>query len=202
MSRPGFHVQMAYAAVALLIVSLVGCRFTAIEVPYAAPIALAVLVTMAAVQVLPTYWHSKGKTNLRDASLTIPWALFFWAILPFPTDIAARLSAHVSLHDAHFVRLDETLGVSVPAIMRWSAHHWIGGAINSDLRDARSFDCVLISTTEFDGKSQTRSRVSDRKSRRVHRGTSRVCSPSGSRALEWLSSCSNTAADSVSVGPL
>ncbi len=131
MSRPGFHVQMAYAAVALLIVSLVGCRFTTIKVPYAGPIALAVLVTMAAVQVLPTYWHSKGKTDLRDASFTIPWAFFFWAILPFPADIAARLSAHVSLQDAHFARLDETLGVSVPAIMRWSGHHWIGGVVNS-----------------------------------------------------------------------
>lgn len=128
--RPRFHVQMAYTAAALLVVSLVGCRLTAIKVPYAGPIALAVLATMAAVQVLPTYWHSKGKTNLRDASLTIPWALLFWAILPFPTDLAARLSAHVSLQDAHFVRLDEALGVSVPAIMRWCAQHWIGGVVN------------------------------------------------------------------------
>jgi membrane-associated phospholipid phosphatase len=48
----------------------------------------------------------------------------------FPTDIAARLSSHVNLQDSNFVRLDQALGVTVPAIMIWCEHHWIGGMVN------------------------------------------------------------------------
>jgi len=152
MKRPGFHVQMALGATVLLVVSIVGCRLTAITVPYAGPIVLAVFATVGAVQLIAAFWHSKGKTNLRDAALALPWAFILWAIIPFPVDIAARLGRHFNLQDFRFAGWDESVGVSVPALMRWSIEHWPGGWVNSTYSMLAPLIAIAVLLPSLTGK--------------------------------------------------
>lgn len=125
-----FHIQMAIGCAAIVLVDVVGCLLTHIQVPHLGSLLLAVVVALAAVQFVPLFWHTKGKINLRDAGLTLPWAALMWATLPFPVDIAARLGRSVDLKDAQFAHFDGLLGVSVPAIVDWASHHWLGNLAN------------------------------------------------------------------------
>lgn len=119
-----FHLSMAIAAVALMAICYAGCRLTLVEVPGAAGLSVALLVLTALLLLLPAYWQEKGKTELRDAALTIPWALFFRLVLPCAVAIAGRARMEIGLQDGYLVRLDQLLGVSVPGIMAWFSRHW------------------------------------------------------------------------------
>lgn len=122
-----FHLRAAYGTLALLIVSYVGCRLTSIHTGVSDR-AIAVVVTFAMVAPLPIYWHEKGRTALRESALVLPWELLVAATLSFPVLIAARL--RMPLQDSLFGRLDESMGVSVPGIVAWADHHWLGAMIN------------------------------------------------------------------------
>jgi hypothetical protein len=124
----GFHIRIAYCSLAVLLISFVGCKLTSIHTDVSGYL-IATFVAFAMFTPLPIYWHEKGRTALRDSTLVIPWALLLAAILPFPVLIAARL--RMPLQDSFFGRIDQLLGVSVPGIMTWTAHHWFGAVINS-----------------------------------------------------------------------
>jgi hypothetical protein len=159
--RPGFQLQMVIASTAILIFDIVGCRLTHILVPQAASIAICLAIVVAAVQAFPAYWHGEGKMDLRDAAATIPWVFILWAIIPFPDDIAARLGMGLNLQDAHSVRLDALLGVSVPGIMSWASHHWPRTLSEQELSPACSLIVALLPSSRPDGQSQTSAAVSD-----------------------------------------
>jgi membrane-associated phospholipid phosphatase len=126
----GFHLQMACAATGIVILEIAGCTLTSIRVPNAAFIPFGLMIVFAIVQLIPLYWHTKGKREMRDAALVILWALLIWAILPFETDVAARLAMSTSLQDANLARIDGLFGLSVPSIVRWTSGHWVGTLIN------------------------------------------------------------------------
>jgi hypothetical protein len=123
----GFHIRMAYGSFAVLIISFVGCRLTSIHTDISGRV-IAIVVMFAMVAPLPIYWHEKGRTILRESALVIPWELLLAATLSFPVLIAARL--RMPLQDSLFGRIDQALGVNVPAIVAWADHHWLGAAIN------------------------------------------------------------------------
>lgn len=77
---------------------------------------------------IPAYWYEKGRADLMDAALTLLWALLQTLIVPILVLVAARL--RMPLQDSFFGRADEHLGVSVPALMAWASHHWLGSLIN------------------------------------------------------------------------
>jgi hypothetical protein len=85
---------------------------------------------IGAVLPLPAYWHEKGKTELRDAALAIPWGLLLMVALPCTVGVAGRLGRSIDIEDGKFARLDQALGISVPRIAEWASHHWIGTLIN------------------------------------------------------------------------
>jgi hypothetical protein len=122
-----FHTRIAYGSLAVLIISYVGCRLTSIHTGIGGRV-IAVVVMLAMVAPLPIYWHEKGRTALRESVLVIPWELLLAATLSFPVLIAARL--RMPLRDALFGRLDQSMGVSVPDIVAWADHHWLGTMIN------------------------------------------------------------------------
>src|SRR5438128_1035177 len=132
----GFHLRMALAISALLIISLAGCALTGIKLPDLGAWAIVFLVLTAMVLPLPAYWYQKGRADLLDSALTLLWALLIRVIIPISVQVAARL--HVPLQDSFFGRADEHLGVSVPAIMTWANHHWLGSVLN------RSYSWVVI----------------------------------------------------------
>jgi hypothetical protein len=118
---------MAYGSLAVLIISFVGCRLTSIHTDISGRV-IAIVVMFAMVAPLPIYWHEKGRTAWREAALVIPWELLLAATLSFPVLIAGRL--RMPLQDLLFGRIDQSLGVSVPGIVVWAHHHWLGTVIN------------------------------------------------------------------------
>jgi uncharacterized protein len=125
---PAFHLRMACGTLALLIVTVVGCRLTSIHTDVSV-YAVAIFAALAMIAPLPIYWHERGRIGLRESALVIPWELLMAAMLPFPVLIAARL--HLPLQDSLFGHIDQALGVSVPGIVRWADHHWLGTVIGS-----------------------------------------------------------------------
>ena len=126
-SNLNFHLRMACGALAVLIVSFVGCKLTSIHTDVSGRM-IAIVAMLAMVAPLPLYWHEKGRAALREAALVIPWELLLAATLSFPVLIAARL--RLPLQDSLFGRIDQSLGVSVPSIQTWANHHWLGTVIN------------------------------------------------------------------------
>ncbi|MGA2754474.1 MAG: phosphatase PAP2 family protein [Terracidiphilus sp.] len=129
---------MAYASSAILIFDIVGCGLTHVLVGGIAETAivfvivpsLIVLLVFSGVQIIPDPWRNVRRHDLREAALTIPWAIFLFLLLGFIPDIAARLGMGVDLQDTHFTRLDEWFGVSVPGIVGWASRHWLGQLAN------------------------------------------------------------------------
>jgi membrane-associated phospholipid phosphatase len=123
-----FHLRMACGSLAVLLVSFFGCRLTSIHTTIGWR-AIAIVVMLAMVAPLPIYWNDKGRTALREGALVIPWEMLLAATLSFPVLIAARL--RMPLQDSLFGRIDQALGVSLPGIVAWADHHWLGTVINS-----------------------------------------------------------------------
>jgi hypothetical protein len=119
----GFHLRITYAVSTVVIISFIGCRLTSIHTDISGRV-IAIFVILAMIFPLPIYWHEKGRTSWRESALVIPWELLLAAIISFPVLIAARL--RMPLRDTLFGHIDESLGVSVPAIMAWADHHWLG----------------------------------------------------------------------------
>jgi hypothetical protein len=124
----GFHLRMALAISTLLIVSLAGCALTGIELPGLGAWTIYCLVISAMLLPLPAYWYEKNRVDLLDSALTLLWALLEMLIVPLLVRVAARL--RMPLQDSFFGSADGHLGVSVPAIMAWAAHHWLGSVLN------------------------------------------------------------------------
>jgi hypothetical protein len=119
---------MAYAYSTLLLITVLACRLASIDVPNLSDLAIGFAFLSAIVLTLAVYWHERGKTDLRDAALTIPWA-FLLAVTLSPLVVAiAKLGMH--LQDAHLARIDGLFGISVPQITSWSSHHWLGTLVN------------------------------------------------------------------------
>lgn|SRR5271168_702864 len=124
----GFHLRMAYAVLTLVIISYAGCKLTSIHTDLSGRV-IAIFAVFAMIAPLPIYWQEKGRTLLRESSLVIPWELLLAALLPYPVLIAARLN--MPLQDSLLGHIDQSLGVSAPAIMAWANRHWIGAVVSS-----------------------------------------------------------------------
>jgi hypothetical protein len=127
-TRPKFHVVMAYACSALLLITLPACRLASIGLPGVGSLAIGIAFLLAIVFTLAVYWHEKGKIDLRDATMTIPWAVLLAVTLPPLVLAAARLDR--PLADATLTRADLLFGMNVPQIMSWTSRHWLGTLVN------------------------------------------------------------------------
>ena len=150
--KPGFNIQMAYACVAILLVSVLGCLLTSTHV--SDPGILALGLGAAIVVALPVilYLQEKEKFYLRDSVLTVLWALFFTLMLGFPVTVAARLGMGIRLQDAHFVAWDRWLGVNVTSIAAWAANHWLGILANRSYAMLFPFMRIAILLPVLTGK--------------------------------------------------
>ena len=71
--KAGFHLHMAYACSALLLVTLVVGKLASLQFPNPLSLMIGLAFASAIVFTIAIYWHEKGKMDLRDATLTIPW---------------------------------------------------------------------------------------------------------------------------------
>lgn len=128
---PAFHLQMTLTSVGILTFCIAaGDLLTSIRIQDVASISATLAMIVAAVLLVPLYWHEKGKIELRDAALTIPWGLLLTALLPLPVAVAAKLGMSIGLKDAYFAHMDGSLGVNIPGIMAWASRNWLGQAAN------------------------------------------------------------------------
>lgn len=123
-----FHIRMAIASCIYFAVAFEMGRLTQVSLGHLFHTAAVILVGSSMVLLLPAFWHHKGKTDLRDAALTIPWIFVLFAILPMLILPAARLDR--PLQDKHLAAFDKLIGVRVPTLMLWASHHWIGRLVN------------------------------------------------------------------------
>jgi membrane-associated phospholipid phosphatase len=123
-----FHLWMALVISTVLIISLAGCVLTSIKLPDLASWAIVFMVLSAMLLPLPAYWYEKGRADLLDPALTIIWMFLLRLIIPLLVRVAARL--RMPLQDSFLGRADEHLGISVPDIMAWADHHWLGSVLN------------------------------------------------------------------------
>jgi len=123
-----FHIQMAYACAAFLVFSLLGCYLTSVHVQDAATSIIALTSGLALVCPLPIYWHEKGRDDMRDAAMTIPWFLLLVVLLPIPIDAFARLG--FPLQDFRLARIDEIFAVHIPEVKAWASHSLLGKLAN------------------------------------------------------------------------
>lgn len=122
-----FHRRMAYACSIIVLISFFGCKITSIQT-HVGRLLIALITVFAMLLPLPLYWQEKGRTKLRESTLVIPWELLLAVLLPFTVLIAARL--RMPLQDSLFGRIDQSLGVNVPAIVAWAHRHWFGALCN------------------------------------------------------------------------
>lgn len=128
---PRFDRLMAFATAAVLAISFAGCKLTLIRIPDLAATIIGTVLLIPIILLIPIYWHEKGKIDLRDAALTIPWCLIFRFALGYTIAIGGRLGMSIPLQDGFFARLDHAFGVYVPDITAWASHHWIGNFASS-----------------------------------------------------------------------
>jgi membrane-associated phospholipid phosphatase len=138
-----FHLGMALAIAALLVISLAGCALTDIELPGLGASAMVYLVLSAMLLPLPAYWYERGRADLLDSALTLLWALLQTLIVPILVLVAARL--RLPLQDSLLGSADGHLGVSVPAVMAWATHHWLGSLVNRSYAwDVRMLQLAVV----------------------------------------------------------
>ena len=124
-----FHLRTGLACAILLVFSVVGSRLTAVRTPQTWNLLLAFCLCMAALMPIPIYWHDKRRPEMREAALTILWAVAVIFTLPPAVYVFGR--AGMPLQDVNLMRLDSSLGISVPAIAQWAAHHALGRVISA-----------------------------------------------------------------------
>ena len=149
-SSLSFHLLMAYACSALVLIDWVACRMTAIQIHGVSNLAIGIVFAGAAVFTIASFWHEKGRTDLRDAILTIPWMFFLAAALPLLVLAAARFN--MPLQDTNLTHLDRLFGVSVPQITSWASRHWLGRLINGTYPLLNSLFIVSALLPAFMGK--------------------------------------------------
>ncbi len=115
-----FNAQMAGASLGLLLISLLGCKLTAIDTNVADRVKQLLILGLIVLPI-PAYWHWRRRPDFRDSSVVILWTLLISAILSFPILTAARL--HLPLRDSLFASIDSALGIRVPIVIAWAKNH-------------------------------------------------------------------------------
>jgi hypothetical protein len=126
--KPGFHLLMTYACSVVLLATLLACQLASLRPPDPVGLTLGLAFASAILFTVTIYWHEKGKMDLRDAALTIPWVFFLAVTLPLLVLAAARLD--MPLQDENLARLDRLFGINVPQIVSWSSRHRVGALVN------------------------------------------------------------------------
>ena len=126
--QSNFHTKMACGCAAFLVFSLIGSYLTSVRIQDVGKLALVLTVGIAMVCPLPIYWHEKGRKDMRDAAMTIPWCILLSLILPIPVEAFARLD--FPLQDVRLAQIDHIFGVHIPNITRWASCHQLGKLAN------------------------------------------------------------------------
>ncbi len=127
--RPStFHIRMAYACGSFLALSWIGCYLTSVPITGVASSAIAISCSCVMVCPLSVYWHEKGRRDMRDAAMTIPWFVVLLVILPIPVAACARMG--FPLQDSRLAQIDNFFGVRIPEVTSWASGSQLGRLAN------------------------------------------------------------------------
>ena len=149
-----FHLAMMITSSAIILFFLMGSWVTDLHVRGLSGQLLGVLVLTAMVIPLPAYWHEKGRLDLRDAALTIPWVFLLSVLLPLPFLVAARL--HMPMQDTSLGVVDGAFGFNTAYFVDWASHHWVGSILNRTYTLLPSYMLMASLAPALSGKPQAR----------------------------------------------
>lgn len=124
-----FNIQAALAFAAFLTFAIVGCRQASIILPDPRILLLAVFAYVAVFSPVPAFWHFRHHPGHREATLALFWVFAFACTVPSVVDVCGR--SRMPLQDFNLARLDNMLGVNVPAIAAYAGQHRLGHLINA-----------------------------------------------------------------------
>jgi hypothetical protein len=124
--RPGFNLQMIYAAIVIVTFSAIGCRLTQVSVPNAANMVLALTIAVALLLPLAIFLRERNNQYFADLLSVIFWAVFLAYMFNFPAEIGARLGARFPLRDGQLAQFDRAVHLPIPTITAWASQHWLG----------------------------------------------------------------------------
>lgn len=120
--EPSPRVHIALAICSCLLLAF--CVFAAPgELKSAIPSLLnPLLLVLIFILLLPAiFWHRRESAERRDAALMLPWAVLIDLLMGQTARTASALA--FPLRDAQWRNLDQSLGISIPAIMEWTARY-------------------------------------------------------------------------------
>lgn len=112
------HVFMSFACVVLFIVSELGFRLTAITVTGVGWSLAAAFVIAAVIFPIAAYFHEKGRKDLRDSVLVIPWCALVAVLTPLPLLFAARI--RMPLGDSLLQHWESGVGFTTVGVIHWA----------------------------------------------------------------------------------
>ncbi len=124
-----FNTQAALAYAAFLAFAIVGCRQASVILPNPRIALFTVLFCVAVFSPVPAFWHFRHHPGHREATLAPFWLLAFACTLPSVVDVCGR--SRMPLQDLNLARLDNMLGVNVPAITAYAGQHRLGHLIDA-----------------------------------------------------------------------
>jgi len=124
-----FNISMAITCAAVVSFSFLGSRFTGVRFEDGANVPLGYFICLAAPLTLVAYWQARQRLDMREGALALMWAVTVLFSVLLAVDVCGR--ADMPLQDANLVRIDQALGVNVPALAQWAVHHALGRAINA-----------------------------------------------------------------------
>jgi hypothetical protein len=194
-----FHTHAFFVYAAFLVFVIVGCRQAAIILPFTGALVLVRFILAAILAPLPAYWHSKHRTDRREAALALYWVLAFSLTLPFIVDICAR--SGMPLQDINLARFDHMLGVNVPAIAAWTDRHPLAQILSETypLLILYFIPAAALAPALFGRWVAAREFLIANLIGMIHRSHS-LCFPAGSRTLVWISPSTTRRSGILSVG--
>jgi membrane-associated phospholipid phosphatase len=118
------------------------------------PLVMGIVVFTAMFLPVPAFWHQRNRYDLRDAAMTVPWALLLMIFMPFPFLVGARLG--LPLQDQFFTHVDHALHIDVAGIASWALHHRIGLLLNRSYSLLQPFIFAAIFIPALSGKPEAR----------------------------------------------
>jgi membrane-associated phospholipid phosphatase len=110
------------------------------------------------IAILPALiFHDLGKSERRDAALTLPWIALLNIVLPRAVIGSARF--RLAFRDDLFMRTDRSLGISVPAIVAWFSHHGLlRGFFEGAYYSLTPMICLAVLLPALGGKKESAER--------------------------------------------
>jgi len=143
---------MAIAILSAIVVSVVGCLVTSIQVNPTSQ-ALVFMVALGAFCPIPLYCNEKKQSAYRETSLALAWMAAVYLVVRYPIMIAAKL--RLPLQDAHLALFDRAFGVDVSAIVHWTAQHRAAQIVNATYEHLLPFMLAAVFLPVLAGRVTT-----------------------------------------------